>query len=197
PGLPRFHLPLLSAVPVRCSTRRMTETASALDQGVGRSARRPDAVLKVTGEFAYASDLWLEDMLWGATLRSPHPSAWIRSVDIGPALAVPGVYTVLTHADVPGEKCHGLDRRDQPVLAVDQVRCHGEPVALVAPAHPETARRAAAAIVVEYGPRAAVVDPMRAAFDPDCPAVHPTGNLVRHQPVRVGDVDRAAAEAEV
>ena len=38
----------------------MTETASALDQGVGRSARRPDAVLKVTGEFAYASDLWLE-----------------------------------------------------------------------------------------------------------------------------------------
>lgn len=165
--------------------------------GIGESAPRPDGTLKVTGEFAYASDLWLEGMLWGATLRSPHPSAWIRSIDIGPALAVPGVFAVLTHEDVPGEKHYGLDRRDQPVLAIDQVRYHGEPVALVAADHPETARRAAAAIVVEYEPREAVVDPLRAAFDPDCPAVHPTGNLVRHQPVRVGDVDRAAAAAEV
>ncbi|MFC0861152.1 molybdopterin cofactor-binding domain-containing protein [Sphaerimonospora cavernae] len=165
--------------------------------GVGESVLRPDGTLKVTGEFAYASDLWLDGMLWGATLRSPHPSAWIRSVDIGPALAMPGVFAVLTHRDVPGEKSYGLEHRDQPVLAVDQVRYQGEPVALVAADHPETARRAAAAIVVEYEPREAVVDPMRAAFDADCPAVHPNGNLVRHQPVRVGDTEAAAAGAEV
>ncbi|WP_200926666.1 molybdopterin cofactor-binding domain-containing protein [Sphaerimonospora mesophila] len=165
--------------------------------GVGESALRPDGTLKVTGEFAYASDLWLDGMLWGATLRSPHPSAWIRSVDLSPALAMPGVFAVLTHRDVPGEKCYGLERGDQPVLAVDQVRYQGEPVALVAADHPETARRAAAAIVVEYAPREAVVDPERAAFDPDCPLVHPDGNLVRHQPVRVGDVAAAAPAAEV
>jgi CO/xanthine dehydrogenase Mo-binding subunit len=147
---------------------------------------RPDGTLKVTGEFAYSSDLWLDGMLWGATLRSPHPSAWIRSVDVGPALAMPGVFAVLTHEDVPGEKFYGLEHKDQPVLAIDQVRYQGEAVALVAADHPETARRAAAAIVVDYEVREAVVDARRAAFDPACPPVHPHGNLVRHQPVRVG-----------
>ncbi|MBG0829263.1 molybdopterin-dependent oxidoreductase [Planomonospora sp. ID67723] len=158
-------------------------------RGVGESAPRPDGTLKVTGEFAYSSDLYLADMIWGVTLRSPHPSAWIRSIDIGPALAMPGVFAVLTHEDVPGEKFYGLERRDQPVLAVDQVRYQGEPVALVAADHPERARRAAQAIVVEYEVREAVTDPRRAAFDPDCPVVHagqPGGNVLRHQPVRVG-----------
>ncbi|MEZ0075829.1 molybdopterin cofactor-binding domain-containing protein [Planotetraspora sp. GP83] len=185
-------------------TSIQTESRSGSRSGVGASVLRPDGTLKVTGEFAYSSDLWLDGMLWGATLRSPHPSAWIRSIDIGPALAMPGVFAVLTHEDVPGEKFYGLDRRDQPVLAVDQVRYQGEPVALVAADHPETARRAAAAIVVAYEPREAVVDPRRAAFDPSCPPVHPDGNLVRHQPVRVGDAgpearmaDGAAAEVVV
>ncbi|ETK36043.1 xanthine dehydrogenase family protein molybdopterin-binding subunit [Microbispora sp. ATCC PTA-5024] len=170
-----------------------TERRSGSGSGVGASAQRPDGTLKVTGEFAYSSDLWLEGMLWGATLRSPHPSAWIRSVDVGPALAMPGVFAVLTHEDVPGEKFYGLEHRDQPVLAIDQVRYQGEPVALVAADHPETARRAAAAIMVEYEVREAVVDPRRAAFDPSCPQVNPRGNVVRHQPVRVG----STFEAEV
>ncbi|MBO3745681.1 molybdopterin-dependent oxidoreductase [Streptosporangiaceae bacterium NEAU-GS5] len=145
--------------------------------GVGASVLRPDGALKVSGEFAYSSDLWLDGMLWGATLRSPHPSAWIRSIDIGPALAMPGVYAVLTHEDVPGEKFYGLENKDQPVLAIDQVRYQGEPVALVAADHPETARRAADAIVVTYGEREAVTDP-RVALE--------RRMLVRHQPVRVG-----------
>ena len=48
------------------------------DGGVGDSPLRPDGTLKVAGEFAYASDLWMDGMLWGATLRSPHPRARIR-----------------------------------------------------------------------------------------------------------------------
>ena len=55
--------------------------------GVGTSVRRPDGIPKVKGEFAYSSDMWAEDMLWGATLRSPHPRARIRSIEIGAALA--------------------------------------------------------------------------------------------------------------
>ncbi|RGA00434.1 xanthine dehydrogenase subunit D, partial [Microbispora triticiradicis] len=170
-----------------------TQRPSGPGSGLGESVPRPDGRLKVSGEFAYSSDLWLEGMLWGATLRSPHPSAWIRSVDVGPALAMPGVFAVLTHKDVPGERFYGLEHRDQPVLAIDQVRYQGEPVAIVAADHPETARRAAAAIVVDYEVRPSVVDPRRAAFDPSCPAVHPGGNVVRHQPVRVG----STFEAEV
>jgi CO/xanthine dehydrogenase Mo-binding subunit len=172
-------------------------TGRRVPGGVGDSAQRPDGTLKVTGEFAYSSDLFLEGMLWGATLRSPHPSAWIRSVDVGPALALPGVYAVLTHEDVPGAKHYGLDASDQPVLAVDQVRYQGEPVAIVAADHPETARRAADAIVVRYEVREPVTDARKAAFDPSCPPVHPGGNLVRRQPVLVGSVDRAAAEVVV
>ncbi|MFI6295637.1 xanthine dehydrogenase family protein molybdopterin-binding subunit [Nonomuraea sp. NPDC050790] len=169
----------------------MTETVGTTRQGVGESARRPDAALKVTGEFAYASDLWLDGMVWGVTLRSPHASAWIRSIDVGPALLMDGVRAVLTHEDVPGEKFYGLEHRDQPVLAIDQVRYQGEPVALVAADHPETARRAAAAIVVEYEPRPAVTDPRAAADDPGQPKVQPGGNVLRRQPVTVGDTFEA------
>ncbi|MEU6710579.1 molybdopterin cofactor-binding domain-containing protein [Nonomuraea sp. NPDC046802] len=157
----------------------MTETVGTTLSGVGVSARRPDATLKVTGEFAYASDLWLDGMVWGVTLRSPHPSAWIRSIDVGPALRTAGVLAVLTHEDVPGEKFYGLEHKDQPVLAIDQVRYQGEPVALVAADHPETARRAAAAIVVDYEVRPAITDPRQAR------------EVVRRQPVRVGDTFEA------
>src|SRR6186713_1428952 len=89
-------------------------TATTTSGGVGSSPRRPDGTLKVKGEFAFSSDLFADDMLWGATLRSPHPRARIRSVEIGKALAVPGVHAVLTHEDVPGRKTYGLEIQDQP-----------------------------------------------------------------------------------
>jgi xanthine dehydrogenase D subunit len=157
------------------------------------SADRPDGRPKVTGEFAYSSDLWLDGMVWGATLRSPHPRAFIESLDIGPALRVPGCHTVLTHADVPGRKVYGLELADQPVLAWDQVRYQGEPVALVAADHPETARRALAAIKVRYR----VLEPLTdatAALAPGAPHVHDGGNVVRHVRIRRGD---QAAQADV
>jgi xanthine dehydrogenase D subunit len=154
--------------------------------GVGASARRPDAAPKVTGQFAYGSDLWMDDMIWGVTLRSPHPYARIRSIAIGEALATAGVYAVLTHADVPGQNVTGLELADQPVLAADVVRYQGEPVALVAADHPEIARRAAKKIAVEYE----VLPPVtgaREALDPAAPKLHPGGNLVRHLKLRKGD----------
>lgn len=176
---------------------------------VGDDAARPDGVLKVRGEFAYGSDLWMDDMLWGVTLRSPHPYARIRSIDIGGALAVPGVHAVLTSDDVPGEKVYGLELADQPVLALDVVRYQGEPVALVAADHPDTARRAAARIVVDYDVWEPVTDARVALGHPtwnqlhDAPAevtelsresanLHPHGNLVRHLKVRRGDPEPTA-----
>src|SRR5437867_3505880 len=76
--------------------------------GIGASPLRPDGVLKVTGEFAYSSDLWMDDMLWGVTLRSPHPYARIVAVDITDALKTTGVFAVLTAGDVPGTNVYGL-----------------------------------------------------------------------------------------
>jgi xanthine dehydrogenase D subunit len=173
-------------------------------EGVGASPRRPDGTPKVKGEFAYGSDMWMDGMIWGVTLRSPHPYARIRSIDIGSALAAPGVYAVLTHEDVPGSKFYGLEIVDQPVLAVDTVRYQGEPVALVAADHPELARQAAKRIRVDYDVYEPVTDAREALGHPrwnqvhDAPgtvselsreraALHPQGNLVRHLQVRKGE----------
>ncbi|MDA2803857.1 xanthine dehydrogenase subunit D [Nocardiopsis suaedae] len=180
------------------TTRAPGDLSSTTRDGVGASPRRPDGTLKVTGEFAYSSDMWMEDMLWGMTLRSPHPHARIRGIDITGALKLPGVHAVLTHEDVPGEKRYGLEYEDQPVLAFDKVRYKGEAVAIVAADHPETARRALERIEVDYEVLEPVSDSRRAAFDPECPLVHEDGtlpvheeynqhgNVVRHQPIRTG-----------
>src|ERR671920_1785792 len=151
-------------------------TITEVRNGIGVSVRRPDGIPKVKGEFAYDSDAWADRMLWGSTLRSPHPRARIRSIEIGPALRVPGVHAVLTHEDVPGRKTYGLEIQDQPVLAWEDVRYQGEPVALVAADHPETARRAAALVAVDYEVLEPVVDP-EAALDPASDPLHPSGNL--------------------
>ena len=172
------------------------EVEQAIEGGIGESVLRPDGTLKVQGQFAYSSDLQAERMLWGATVRSPHPHARILSVDIARALATPGVAAVLTHEDVPGRKTYGLEHPDQPVLAWDEVRYQGEAVALVAADHPETARRAAALVVVEYE-LLPVVDDAELAMLPDAPRLHPGGNLLRHVPIRHGDAELREADVIV
>jgi xanthine dehydrogenase D subunit len=172
------------------------DRASAPSAGrIGDSPARPDGALKVTGQFAYASDLWMDGMLWGATLRSPHPSALITSIDIGEALATPGVYAVLTHDDIPGTNRYGLEHADQPVLAEGVVRYQGEPVAIVAADHPEIAERAAGKVRVSYEVLDPVTDPV-AALAPEAARVHPDGNLVRHLKLRKG-ADEPTADVVV
>ncbi|GLY43901.1 carbon-monoxide dehydrogenase large subunit [Amycolatopsis sp. NBRC 101858] len=170
----------------------MTTTVSTQTvDGVGTSPQRPDGIVKVRGEFAYSSDLWHEDMVWGVTLRSPHPYARITGIDITEALKVPGVYAVLTHEDVPGVNRYGLEHSDQPVLASDVVRYQGEPVALVAADHPETARRAMKRIVVSYEELSPVTD-SEAAVAGEGPSLHSGGNVVRHVKIRHGAQDVTA-----
>ena len=156
---------------------------------IGEVVPRADGVPKVTGEFAYSSDLQAAGMLWGHTLRSPHSHARIAHIDISAALAQSGVHAVLTHEDVPGAKLYGLEFQDQPVLAVDRVRYYGEPVALVAAEHPEQARRAAELIRVDYEPLAPIADAETATeqepLHPDRPTMghgyrdDPRPNIVR------------------
>ncbi|MBK9973093.1 MAG: xanthine dehydrogenase subunit D [Acidimicrobiaceae bacterium] len=150
------------------------------------TASRPDGVAKVQGTFAFSSDLTADGFLWGATLRSPHPHARITGIDVSGAWRIPGVEAVVTAADVPGKATYGLISSDQPVFASDVVRYVGEPVAAVAADHPDTCRRALAAIVVEYELLAPLVDPQR-AVDGTHPSIHPDGNVVRHQRIVRGD----------
>ncbi|BFV59057.1 molybdopterin-dependent oxidoreductase [Kitasatospora sp. CMC57] len=159
--------------------------------GLGSSAPRSDALPKALGIYPYAADLWAEGLLWGAVLRSPHPYARIVSIDTSAALALPGVHAVITAADLPpgpeGTPEVAPDGRgsaDRPVLASGVVRHHGEPIAAVAADHPDTARLAAASIVVEYEPLEPVTDPEQSF---NVPPLHPDGNLFRHLPLRAGD----------
>jgi xanthine dehydrogenase D subunit len=140
------------------TTRRPVEVSG----GVGESPLRPDGIAKLKGEFEYASDLVSDDMLWGATTRSPHAHARIVSIDVAPALAIGGVHAVLTAEDVPGRAMFGLEHPDQPVLAGGLVRYWGEPVAIVAAEDEDTARRAAATVAVEYDVLEPFVDPEEA-----------------------------------
>src|SRR5258708_5433086 len=154
--------------------------------GIGQRAIRPDGVAKVRGEFAFAGDLWAEGMLWGQALRSPHPAASIRRIDVGPALAITGAHAVLTADDVPVNR-YALEHRDQPVLAGDVVRYAGEPVAVVAADHPDTARRACDAIVVDYDVLVPLVDP-GLSESVERP-IHPDGNVFRDLVIRRGNPD--------
>ncbi len=163
-----------------------TKVVERTTGGVGESLRRVDGTPKVKGQFLYGSDLWAEDMLWGYTLRSPHPHARIRSVDVAQAFSSTGVHAVLLAADVPGRKTYGLELPDQPVLAIDRVRYQGEPVVLVAATDLELARRAAAKIRVDYEIVPVVTD-MEQALRDDAPRVHDFGNVLRHIRIAHGD----------
>ena len=153
---------------------------------LGTSALRPDGIPKVKGFFEFSSDANDDSMAWGATLRSPHPSARIRSIDISGALLIPGVHAVITAKDVPGKPTYGLISQDQPVFARDVVRYMGEPIAAVAADHPETARRALDAIVVDYEVMKPLTDPEE-GISGSHPPIHPDGNVFRHQRIIRGD----------
>jgi xanthine dehydrogenase D subunit len=161
--------------------------------GVGESVRRVDGVPKVKGEFAYGGDLWHDDMLFGHTLRSPHPRARIRSIDVSQALGGPGVHALLLADDIPGRRTYGLEFADQPVLAWDEVLYVGQPVAVVAAETPELARRAVGRIAVDYEVLPPVTD-MEEALSPDAPKLREWGNVLRHVHIVHGDPD---AEADV
>jgi xanthine dehydrogenase D subunit len=153
---------------------------------IGDSPARPDGIVKAQGMFAFSSDVPIDGAAWGATLRSPHPYARIVSIDTSRAWAIPGVAAVLTAEDVPGKLTYGLIAQDQPVFADGVVRYVGEPVAAVAADHPETCRRALAAIVVDYEVLTPLLDP-EAAISGEHPPIHPDGNIFRRQMIRCGD----------
>ncbi len=157
-----------------------TTTGTRIRGGIGESVKRPDGIPKVIGNFAYASDLAADGMLWGATLRSPYARARVVRLDPAAALAIPGVQAILTQDDVPGRKTFGQITADQPVLVDGEARFWGEPAAVVAADDPETARLAVAAIDVEWEELEPLVD-MEEALGRD--------EVFRYAPVRRGDPD--------
>ena len=168
------------------------------DSYIGANVRRLDAPSKVSGRLKYAADMKLPDMLQMQVLRSPHAHARILSIDTSEAEAMDGVACVITSDDVPGTDGFGVFVHDQPIMARGKVRHVGEAVAAVAAEDLVTARRALSKIKVEYEELPGLFDP-EDALKPGAPVIHDyaPGNVVKHIPVRKGDIDAGFAAADI
>jgi CO/xanthine dehydrogenase Mo-binding subunit len=161
---------------------------------VGKPIDRKDAHGKVTGETRFFSDFALPNMLWAKVVRSRYPHARIKKIDTAKAEALLGVKAVLTHKDVSGKNGFGIFIQDQPVLCYDKVRYLGDAIAVIAAESKEIAEQAAQLVEVEYEPLPVVSDPVE-AMKPDSPKVHTQGNILRHETVKVGNVEAAFEKA--
>jgi len=147
-------------------------TVGTLARGaVGVSHPRRDAREKLHGRAQFVGDLVVPRMLHGRVLRSPLAHARIVSVDASPAERMPGVVCVLTGQDLADTPCYGHAIKDRPIVAIDRVRFHGEPVAAVAAETPAIAAEALDAIAVEYDDLPVVGDVVAALVD-GAPLVH-------------------------
>ena len=159
---------------------------------IGKPARRVDALEKVLGAAKYVGDYKLPGMLYARVLRSEHPHSKIVSLDVKPALAVPGVKAVITSQDFVDHGLYGFPIKDNYMLAHEKVRYVGDAIAAVAAETPEAALQGVQAILCELEPLPILSDPER-ALDGDAPQVGPERtdgghpNFVDRSIVRQGD----------
>ena len=165
---------------------------------IGSARQRIDARGKVTGQTIYADDISLPRMAHCKLLRSPHPHAYIRRIDISRALAYPGVYLVLTGKDLPTEYGILPVSQDETALCVDRVRHVGDPVAAVIAREELIATEALNLIDIEYELLPTISDPEEALATPE-PRIHDygeEGNIHKRVSFEFGDVDKGFAEAD-
>ncbi len=171
---------------------------------LGQSLPRIDAPGKVTGATEYSGDIDMPGALWSKILFAGRPHARIKSMDTAAALALPGVVTIYSAADVPRNE-YGMVVADQPVLcglggdnpAADTVRFTGDQVALIVADTEAQGAAARDAIEIEWEDLPVLSDP-RVAMRPGAPAILPgcPDNVLASRGVRRGDVDAAWAQCD-
>src|SRR3989454_3436548 len=148
---------------------------------VGKRPIRPDGAEKVTGHAHYGADVRLPGMLYGKILRSPHVHARIKSIDTRHAAELPGVYAVVTSADLaqPSGRLvdlaegmiHNMRFLSNNIMAADKVLYKGHAIAAVAATSPHIAEEALALIQVEYEELPPVLSAAD-AMKPGAPLLH-------------------------
>jgi CO/xanthine dehydrogenase Mo-binding subunit len=173
---------------------------------VGARIPRYDGMAHVTGRTAYVDDVRIPGTLWVKALRSPHHHAGITKLDTSKAEAMDGVHAVITWQDVPLLEYGHLSAlgipADEPLLAKDDARYMGQPIALVAAENEDLAAEAVSRIDAEFEERPALLD-VRQAFDAGAPEAHHEGNWYKHfedemdrRQIRKGDIDWAFENAD-
>ena len=165
---------------------------------IGVSRRRIDARAKVTGQTRFADDISLPRIAYCKLLRSPHPHALIKRIDVSRAFAHPGVYLVLTGKDLPIRYGILPVSQDEQALCTDHVRHVGDPVAAVIAREELTAFEALDLIDVQYEILTTISDPQQALETPE-PRIHDygeEGNIHKRIALEFGNVEDGFAEAD-
>ena len=166
---------------------------------VGKPFRKVDARAKCTGQTKFADDIFLPRMLYCKILRSHHPHALIKKIDISRALATPGVLAVLTGRDLPIPYGILPVSQDELALCIDKVRFIGDPVAAVAAIDEDVAFDAMNLIEVEYEPLN-TISSIEEGVMIDEPRIHEYGeggNIHKKVSLEFGEVDQGFAEADL
>jgi CO/xanthine dehydrogenase Mo-binding subunit len=175
-------------------------------KAVGARLPRYDGLAHVTGRTQYVDDVRVHGTLWCKALRSPHHSAVIRSIDTTKAQAMPGVHAVVTAKDVPHNVYGHLEAlgvpADEPLLADEDVRWKGQPIAAVAAESEAAALAAVEAIDIAFEEREPILDIRTAPATGDdhfhqWGAIYPHFGPHNHRRVRKGDLDRAFDDADL
>src|SRR5690349_7953611 len=128
---------------------------------VGAPLKRLDDPRLLTGRGRYVDDITLPRMVHVALVRSSHAHAAIARVDVTAAAKSPGVVGVLMGADAARlcKPCRGILQHYRGMktgamlpLAVERVRCVGEPVVAIAAESAAAAHDASALVHVTYEP---------------------------------------------
>ena len=165
---------------------------------VGKSWTKVDAMAKVRGEAVFADDLFLPRMLFCKILRSLHPHALIKRVDVRPALKCPGVVAAITGQDLPIKFGILPVSQDEEALCVDKVRMVGDPVAAVAALDEESAEAALEEISVEYEPLPAIMS-IEEGLEKQAVQIHEyaqEGNIHKLVSLEFGDVEEGFGLAD-
>jgi xanthine dehydrogenase large subunit len=119
----------------------------------GQPVPHESARQHVTGEALYTDDLILRfpGILHAWPVLAPHAHAMVRTIDASRACEVPGVVTVLTSKDVPGEGDSGPNRHDEPLFPTE-VLFHQQPVAWVLGETLEAAQNGARRVIAQFDP---------------------------------------------
>ena len=169
---------------------------------------RADGPDKVTGSGRYTADLNLTGMLYAKFKFAGVSHGRITRLDTSKAEALPGVFAVAAHADVP-DVLYGDFVQDRHLFCKEYVRYEGDTVAAVAALTPEIAQQAVDLIEVEYE-KLPVVNDIEAALAPDAPLVHvdwasygDTDGMVRdrndasHSTIVKGDIEQGMRDADL
>ena len=166
---------------------------------VGKPFRKVDARAKCTGQTKFADDIVLPRMLACKLLRSHEPHALIKNIDLSRALALPGVFAILTGKDFPIPYGILPVSQDEHALCIDKVRFVGDPVAAVAAIDEDVAFDAMNLIEVEYEPLQTITS-IEEGLLVEEPRIHDYGdggNVHKKVSLEFGDVDEGFAEADL